>query len=65
MNVNGVAKWKEKVHSKEGDLLPKYKCKLNMIRLEKNIAALSQYTKRWFAVMSFCTSKITGTSNIY
>lgn len=41
MNVNSVGKRKEKVHSKEGDLLSKYKCKLNVIRLEKNIAAIS------------------------
>ena len=30
MNINSVAKWKEKVHSKGGDLLPKYKCKLKV-----------------------------------
>lgn len=40
MNVNSVGKRKEKVHSK-GDLLSKYKCKLNVIRLERNIAAIS------------------------
>lgn len=32
---------KGKIHSKEGDLLAKYKCKLNVIRLEKKIAAIS------------------------